>query len=165
MVLFLLATRTQIFAKSAKFRLINASTWVLTISFQPLRLGTLESFLGLRTITWPHVRQYKTMQIITWLLSLQNQESTPMSPDPFLALACVVGSGNETNSEGALVASREKGRHTHAALRSAAVQGLRFINFIAGPLHGITNTKESRIHTCTTQIIRGRRARTRALTR
>ena len=39
-------------------------------------------FLVLRTITWPHVLQYKPMQIIIWLLSLQNQESVPMSPDP-----------------------------------------------------------------------------------
>ena len=34
------------------------------------------------------------MQITTWLLSLQNQESAPVSPDPFLLLG--VGSGDET---------------------------------------------------------------------
>ena len=56
--------------------------------------GHWSVFLVLRTITWPHVLQYKPMQIITWLLSLQNQESAPMSPDPFLV--CVVESGNET---------------------------------------------------------------------
>ena len=39
--------------------------------------------------------QQKPIQIITWLLSLQNQESVPMSPDPFL-LACVVEAGSET---------------------------------------------------------------------
>ena len=53
-------------------------------------------FSVLRTITWLHVLQYKPMQIITWLLSLQNQESAPMSPDLFLLLG--VGSGDKTNA-------------------------------------------------------------------
>ena len=48
-------------------------------------------FLVVRTITWPHVLQYKPIQIITWLPSLQNQESTPMSPVPFLLWGWVWG--------------------------------------------------------------------------
>ena len=60
-------------------------------------LGTLEHFLGL---AHRHVTAHAPMQTYLYankILSLQNQESVPMSPDPFLA--CVVGSGNETTMD------------------------------------------------------------------
>ena len=50
-------------------------------------LGTLERFLG---PVHHHMAAHAPIQIVqkvTWLLSLQNQESVPVSPDPFLVCA------------------------------------------------------------------------------
>ena len=60
-------------------------------------LGILSILLVLSIITRLYACLYKSMQIVTWLLSLQNQESALISPDPFLA--CVVGSGNEISGD------------------------------------------------------------------
>ena len=41
-----------------------------------------------------HMHQYKSKQIVTWLISLKNQDSSPMSSD-ILFLLCMVGSGDQ----------------------------------------------------------------------
>jgi hypothetical protein len=58
--------------------------WVLvSLVFRPHPQGGKDMV----TLKRPHVLQCKPMQMVTWLLSLQNQESVPLSPDPFSSRA------------------------------------------------------------------------------